>query len=63
MMATSPWSPGSPVHFGRMSALSGWLVACDLSVSSMTTFERSRLREERSLMVVLVVMSRRVASR
>lgn len=61
IIATRPRSLASPVHFGRMTAFSGWAEACSGWVSRRITFDRSRLRYVRSL--TGVPLTDRVASR
>lgn len=48
MMAMRPLSFGSPVHFGKMMAFSGCAETCSGCTSRTTTFDRSRLRYDKS---------------
>jgi len=48
IMAIKPLSPGVPIHLGMMIAFSGCELTCSGCVSRRMTFERSRLRYERS---------------
>ena len=48
IIAMRPLSFGSPVHFGIMIAFSGCAETCSGCTSRTTTFDRSRLRYDRS---------------
>ena len=48
IIATRPLSLGSPFHFGSTTAFSGCVETWSGSVSSMTTFDKSRFKYDKS---------------